>query len=574
MPINRNALIRYKTIDQCLQNRMRQWTLDDLVETCSEALYEYEGIDKGVSKRTVQGDIQMMRSEKLGYNAPIIVIDKKYYTYEDPKYSITNIPLTTRDLNKLNEVVEILKQFKGFSHFKELTGMVQKLEDKIHRSKSLEQPIIDFEKNEDLKGLEYIETIYEAVLAKKSLEITYQSFKAKEPDTFVFYAYLLKEYRNRWFVIGVRAGREMVITLALDRILHIEKSLDPYLENHTIDTQNYFQDVVGVTVNIGLAPEVVILFVDNSNAPYVLTKPIHHSQKVIHKDQSGVYISIKVQLNFELEREIIGSADSVEVISPEKLRKKIKRRLRNALNVYDDIQPLPHIQGAIQDFKFRGTCTIPNIYPRFHIFKIKNLIDQFLAKEPNLPPYGIRRLLWQVPELISLIFHENLIQVIREVDPDAFLVKSIFFDKSPEVNWYVPWHQDTPINVRAKIDTPGYYGWTQKEDVISVCPPLEIHQASFTIRIHLDTTGSEQGALKVIPNSHDQIHTHAEIQKLSTSNTQEVCEVEEGGLHLMSPLTLHASSKSTSTLRRRVIHLEFNHLDLHENLEWAEKFNF
>ncbi|MCB0840421.1 MAG: phytanoyl-CoA dioxygenase, partial [Bacteroidetes bacterium] len=87
MPVNRNALIRYKTIDKCLQNRYRRWTLEDLIEACSEALYEYEGIDKGVSKRTVQSDIQMMRSDKLGYNAPIIVLEKKYYTYEDPDYS-------------------------------------------------------------------------------------------------------------------------------------------------------------------------------------------------------------------------------------------------------------------------------------------------------------------------------------------------------------------------------------------------------------------------------------------------------------------------------------------------------
>ena len=97
MPTNRNALIRYKTIDNCLQNRFRKWTLNDLIEAVSDALYEYEGID-GVSRRTIQGDIQMMRSDKLGYNAPIIVVDKKYYTYEEADYSITNMPLTENDL--------------------------------------------------------------------------------------------------------------------------------------------------------------------------------------------------------------------------------------------------------------------------------------------------------------------------------------------------------------------------------------------------------------------------------------------------------------------------------------------
>jgi hypothetical protein len=88
--------------------------LDDLIDAVSDALYEYEGIDKGISKRTVQGDIQMMRSDKLGYNAPITVIDKRYYTYEDKDYSITNIPLTDQDLSHLTEAVEFLKQFQGF----------------------------------------------------------------------------------------------------------------------------------------------------------------------------------------------------------------------------------------------------------------------------------------------------------------------------------------------------------------------------------------------------------------------------------------------------------------------------
>ena len=88
MPANKNALIRYKTIDNCLRNRYRRWTLDDLVDACSEALYDMEGIRKGVSVRTVQGDIQMMRSDKLGYNAPIEVYDHKYYRYGIEDYSI------------------------------------------------------------------------------------------------------------------------------------------------------------------------------------------------------------------------------------------------------------------------------------------------------------------------------------------------------------------------------------------------------------------------------------------------------------------------------------------------------
>ena len=118
MPINRNALIRYRTIDKCLQNRRRKWTIEDLIEACNEALYEFEGIQRGVSLRTIRLDLNSMRSDKLGYNAPIIVRDRKYYSYEDPAYSITNIPLSARDLGILQEVSGLLHQFKGFSHFR------------------------------------------------------------------------------------------------------------------------------------------------------------------------------------------------------------------------------------------------------------------------------------------------------------------------------------------------------------------------------------------------------------------------------------------------------------------------
>ena len=124
MAQTKNALIRYKTIDKCLQNKYRQWSLDDLIEAVSEALYEYEGKENPVSKRTLQLDIQMMRSEKLGYNAPIVVYDKKFYKYDDEDFSITDIPLTETDINVLSETVSMLKQFKDFSLFNDVSALV------------------------------------------------------------------------------------------------------------------------------------------------------------------------------------------------------------------------------------------------------------------------------------------------------------------------------------------------------------------------------------------------------------------------------------------------------------------
>ena len=334
MPVNRNALIRYRTLDNCLRNRFRKWTLNDLIDACSDALYEYEGIDKGISRRTVQADIQLMRSDKLGYNAPIIVVDKKYYTYDDKEYSITNIPLTDQDLNRLTEVVDVLRQFKGFSHFRELDGMVQKLEDKVHSTKTHQGRIIDFEKNEDLRGLDYLDEIYQAILKKQSLEITYQSFRARQANTFVLHPYLLKEYRNRWFVLGIKGSLNNLQNLALDRIQSLKISAVTYRENDCFDMENYYQDVIGVTVSENVRAQEIHIAINRSNAPYVITKPLHHSQKVIEKGPDGIVISINVQQNFELERVILGFGESMKVLKPERLRKRIKEKLELAVRGY------------------------------------------------------------------------------------------------------------------------------------------------------------------------------------------------------------------------------------------------
>ncbi|MPR34014.1 helix-turn-helix transcriptional regulator [Salmonirosea aquatica] len=335
MPANRNALVRYKTIDACLRNRQRNWTLDDLIEKVSEALYEYEGIDKGISRRTVQADIQMMRSDKLGYFAPIVIREKKYYTYEDPHYSITNIPLSDGDLARMNEAVEILKQFKGFSHFTALNEVVQKLEDHVFSTARKMAPVIDFEKNENLKGLHFLDDLYQAVVQKKAVQLTYQSFSARAPQTFVFHVWWLKEFKNRWFAVGVRTEQRYITNLALDRIIDITPTYEEYLSNQLIDPEQYYRDVIGVTVSGNLRPIKVKLFVAQLHAPYVETKPLHHSQQVLERNAEGVVIQLKVQHNYELEKEILGFGEGLIVLEPEKLRQIIKRRLKEALAVYE-----------------------------------------------------------------------------------------------------------------------------------------------------------------------------------------------------------------------------------------------
>lgn len=572
MPVNRNALIRFRTIDNCLRNRQRRWTLENLIEACSEALYEYEGIDKGVSKRSIQMDIQMMRSDKLGYNAPIIVLEKKYYTYEDPAYSITNIPLTEQDLGKLTEVVEILRQFKGFSHFQELSGMVQRLENKIYSAKTNQEPIIDFEKNDNLKGLEHIETLYQAIIKKSTVKLCYQSFKAREANTFHFHPYYLKEYRNRWFVIGIKKKDAPIMNLALDRILSIDGCDVKYVPRHDFNLVAYLHDVVGVSVNQNGQTEKVLLLADNETAPYILTKPIHHSQEVMETSATGVTISLNVQLNFELEREILGFGDRVKVIAPERLKRRIKDTFEHALDLYQYEFNSASLHNNIQKLIHKGFCILHHVFTKKEVNQMKTMLyGYFKSTGQSEDTYAIRNLLKVLPAMKKLVLNSNLLKILKAIDPDLFLSKTIFFDKTQESNWYVTWHQDIVINVAEKIESEGFLGWTKKFGVHGVVPPDEYLKGIITIRIHLDDTDESNGALKVIPGSHNKRLTDDEISLISQNSIPYISEVHACGIQIMKPLLLHASSKATSQKHRRVIHLEFASKQLPNGLEWAER---
>lgn len=336
MPVNRLALIRYKTIDNCLRNRFRKWTIHNLVEACSDALFEFEGKYQGVSLRTIQLDIQNMRSEKLGYNAPIVVVDKKYYTYDDPDYSITNMPLTPDDISVISQITHTLQQFQGFSQFADMHEVLKKIENKIFAINNKNKTIIDFEKNNNLKGLEFIDPIYNAIKEKKNLKIVYQPFSSKNPIIILLSPYLLKEYRNRWFVFGAWKKNRHATPLALDRILRLTSTSDyPFAANSEPDFEKYFNNIIGVTKHINRPVEEIVFHVTANEAPYVITKPFHHSQKIISTDETGTTFSLNLILNFEAERELIGFGESLTILKPEWFRKRFKERITKMLDNYN-----------------------------------------------------------------------------------------------------------------------------------------------------------------------------------------------------------------------------------------------
>jgi len=337
MAQNKNALIRYKTIDKCLQNHYRTWTLEDLMEAVSDALYEYEGRDNPVSKRTVQLDIQMMRSEKLGYNAPIVVYDKKFYKYDEEDFSITDIPLTETDMNVLTETVAMLKQFKDFSLFSDVSDILQRLEDKIYAEKSHTQPVIHLDKNENLKGLHLLDSVYQAIVKKVVLKITYKSFKSRDEKEFLFHPFILKEFNNRWFIIGRKTSKAPITNLALDRVIAIDFDFQtPYIEQE-FNADTYYKNIIGVTVNTGLQARKIVLWIDAVNAPYVITKPLHSTQRVVQTNEDGsIIVHLILIENYEMERLFLGFGNGLKVISPERLKNRIKSIHEKSAALYTD----------------------------------------------------------------------------------------------------------------------------------------------------------------------------------------------------------------------------------------------
>lgn len=331
MAANKNALIRYKTIDQCLRNTLKKWTLDDLINVCSDTLYEYEGKGINVSKRTIQLDIQMMRSDKLGYNAPIEVYERKYYRYTVEGYSIMNIPVTENDIKIMNGAIQVLRQFKDFSLFKEMDGVLQRLEDSVYSSQENNKPIIHLEKNEQLKGLHFIDVLYGAIQKKKVIKITYQSFKAKEAADRIVHPQLIKEYNNRWFLLAFVRGKD--ITLALDRMSAIETIDEIKYIDYNIDGDKFYRDVIGATV-INSRPQRIQFWIEKKHAPYIITKPFHRSQRLIEETEDGVIFNIFVKINFELERMLLGYGDIIEILKPPKLRRRIHHILHCANQHY------------------------------------------------------------------------------------------------------------------------------------------------------------------------------------------------------------------------------------------------
>ncbi|MRX45834.1 helix-turn-helix transcriptional regulator [Pedobacter puniceum] len=332
MPVNLDALIRYHTIDKCLQNFYREWTWEDLAKACFDALDEvrYRSDKNTVSKRTIENDIKVLRSNILGYNAPI-VCRKGLYSYSDRNYSIKNASLTQKDIRNIALAIETLKQYKGFHFFDNLKNSFESLEHRvaIQLHKNLNK-FIHFEDTYLPTGTNYINNILDAIQNQQVLKITYQKFDSEVIKKNTLHPYLLKEFKNRWYVLGFNPNFDFLKTYALDRIKEIEILKTEIYQANNINAQSFFSNVIGVSNPTDTIQEVKII-VKPIFSNYIKTQPLHHSQVIIKEDERGLHIKLQVVHNVELETLICGYANFLVIQHPESLKKAIKKRLIYAL---------------------------------------------------------------------------------------------------------------------------------------------------------------------------------------------------------------------------------------------------
>ena len=388
MPVTRNALLRYRTIDRCLRNRGRRWTLDDLIAAVSDALYEYEGRQVDVSKRTVQLDLQLMRSDKLGYRAPIEVYERKYYRYADPDYAITDSPLSAQDLSRLREVVDTLRQFSGFRQMEAFGGIVGRLRDQLGAGRAGGRRVIDLEHNAQLQGLHWVDPLYEITAAGRRAEIDYQSFRTREPKTYVLEPHFLKESRNRFFVLGYLAGGGRLMIFALDRIRGVRDTGEAFERRPGLEPETFFRHTIGVSVT-DQPPEEVRIRLSTARAPYVLTKPLHHSQREVGRGDRYVEIALLVQHTFELESELLALGEDAQVVSPTGLRRRMRQLTQAAASAYEH-QPLTpeDFARAAERYRRRGYAFVRQLFSLRELKRLRPAVSR-LQRDETLFEEGV-----------------------------------------------------------------------------------------------------------------------------------------------------------------------------------------
>lgn len=334
MATNKHAQIRYKVLDDCFSNFGRKFYFADLLDKCNEALAELYGDEHGgVKTRTLRSDINYMRDRAGEFGVDIIVErdgEGYFYRYSEADFSVFRQGFNDEELLQLRETIIMLQRFKGMPNFEWMTELAVKLEDKLQLGKNTGN-FVSYEENVNYVGLDWFKDVFDAIANNRVLHITYSKFNGTKPYYWDIHPYFLKQYNNRWFLLGLNDYNNKIYTIALDRIEDLKEIRKDFIPNTAINLDEYFKDIIGVTIEKG-PKEIVKLQFSEHRFPYVETKPIHDSQRIV--DHSNRIIELDVIPNKELRAMILSFGNDIEVLSPEHVRDEIRAIIEDSLNKY------------------------------------------------------------------------------------------------------------------------------------------------------------------------------------------------------------------------------------------------
>ena len=339
MPTNKNAAIRYQTLDKCFRDRRHRYYMEDLIDKCEEAICYYNGVG-GVSRRQIFEDIKFMESE-TGWSVPL---ERKqdgrrvYYRYRDPDFTINAQPLTEDEARQLRSVIITLRRFRGLPSNAWVDEVISNLEWRFGLRGNQEN-MIGFEQNPYLRGLNLLPDIIDAATSHQAVRITYRNYKnCDEEYTVVVHPWYIKQYNNRWFLMAYNAEADRISNYALDRIQNFNVEEDvAYIPNKEVDFEHYFDDVFGVTIPPSDVEKIrVLLQFSKKQYPYIVSKPLHHSQEIV--DAENRILAVEVRPTYEFTQLILSFGFDVKVLGPEPFKQEILANLRRNLQNYNEMQ--------------------------------------------------------------------------------------------------------------------------------------------------------------------------------------------------------------------------------------------
>lgn len=328
MATNKHATIRYLALDKCFRNTAQRYYINDLLKACNDAIQYLDPDSDGIKRRQLYEDIKFMESD-VGWEIELIKGKEGkevYYRYKDPDFSINSKGLNESEAEQMKEALMILSRFKGMPQFEWVDEVVAKFESSFGLKKGAEK-IIGFDENLDYTAVKHISPLFTAILHEKALKVTYKDFKTLSEYDVTIHPYYLKQYNNRWFCLGLDNGMKAIRNLALDRIIKIKDHKLKYIKNTKIDFNEYFDDIIGVTIMDEEKVENITLKVSRKHWPYIESKPLHGSQKKKKEENDYVTITIDVRPNFELEALLLSHGEKIEIVSPIYFKNRILDRI-------------------------------------------------------------------------------------------------------------------------------------------------------------------------------------------------------------------------------------------------------